>query len=192
MRRFVGMALLLAIVQVVAGCLPIITVKTRTRILPNGVATRETRIEKTRRQADNDQEKLWNERPISEDLGEGLGQGFVVGERTDDAIVLYRIEAPTEQVRRQAEIVAEAATMVRMAIDDLETREKVRHCVIEINRLENDGDRVVRDAIAGLFDDDMKCIDVIKWKDVYELLEKAIDDCEHVANIIESIVLKNN
>lgn len=88
MRRFVGMALLLAIVQVVAGCLPIITVKTRTRILPNGVATRETRIEKTRRQADNDQEKLWNERPISEDLGEGLGQGFVVGERTDDAIVL--------------------------------------------------------------------------------------------------------
>jgi len=113
-------------------------------------------------------------------------------EAAADAIILYRIEAPTEQVRRQADVVAKAATMMRMAIDDLEAREKVRTCVIEINRLENDGDRIVRDAIAGLFDGDMPCTDVIKWKDIYELLETAIDDCEHVANIIESIVLKNN
>lgn len=109
-----------------------------------------------------------------------------------DAMLLYRIESPTRQVRRQAEVIDEATAMMRKAIDDLEARDQVRNCVIEINRLENDGDRIVRDAIAELFDDDMECCDIVKWKDVYELLEQAIDDCEHVANIIESIVLKHN
>jgi len=58
-------------------------------------------------------------------------------------------------------------------------------------RLENDGDRLYRDAVAELFDDDMNCLEIIKWKDIYGELERAIDDCEHVANILESIVLKN-
>ena len=63
--------------------------------------------------------------------------------------------------------------------------------VISVNSLENEGDRIVRDAIAALFDDDMDAKDVIKWKDIYEVLESAIDECEHVANVIESIVLKH-
>lgn len=109
-----------------------------------------------------------------------------------DAVVLYRIERPTPQAHRQAEVIADATAWMRKAIDDLEAREQVRNCVIEINRLENDGDRIVRDAIAGLFEDGMECREIIKWKDVYELLETAIDDCEHVANIIEGIVLKHN
>ena len=64
--------------------------------------------------------------------------------------------------------------------------------IIAVNSLENDGDRIEREAIASLFEGDTKCTDIIKWKDIYETLEAAIDECEHVANVIESIVLKHN
>ena len=67
-----------------------------------------------------------------------------------------------------------------------------RRRIIAIDSLENDGDRILRDAMASLFDGDMQCTDIIKWKDIYEILEAAIDECEHVANVIESIVLKHN
>ncbi len=113
-------------------------------------------------------------------------------EATSDAMVLYRVTETTPQVRSQAQLVATASHTLRVAIDGLEKHDRVKECVIEINRIENDGDRVLRDAIARLFDDDIPCTDVIKWKDIYELLESAIDDCEHVANIIEGIVLKHN
>jgi uncharacterized protein Yka (UPF0111/DUF47 family) len=89
-------------------------------------------------------------------------------------------------------VIAKATSVLRQCVDDLERRPKnLSDHWIEVNRLENDGDRLYRDAVAALFDDEMKCTDIIKWKDVYGTLEKAIDDCEHVANILESIVLKN-
>ena len=81
--------------------------------------------------------------------------------------------------------------MLRESIDGLEKRDGLREKLIEVNRLENDGDRTYRDAVASLFEDEMKCTDIIKWKDIYEMLEAAIDECEHVANVIEGIVLKH-
>ena len=77
-------------------------------------------------------------------------------------------------------------------MDNLEKPKGLDERVIAINSLENDGDRIHREAIASLFDGDMQCTDIIKWKDIYEILEAAIDECEHVANVIESIVLKHN
>ena len=65
------------------------------------------------------------------------------------------------------------------------------HYTVEINRLENDGDRVSREAIASLFDDGIDPMVVIRWKDIFERLEEAIDACEHVANMLEGIVIKN-
>jgi len=62
---------------------------------------------------------------------------------------------------------------------------------IEVHRLENEGDRLARGAIAGLFANEKDAIDLIKWKDVYSLLETTIDKCEDVANLIERIVVKN-
>jgi predicted phosphate transport protein (TIGR00153 family) len=112
-------------------------------------------------------------------------------EAAADNVCLYRISEPTPQASKMASIVDQAARTLHTAVDNLEARDKVRELVIEINRLENDGDRIVRDAIASLFDGDMSCTDIIKWKDIYEQLESAVDECEHVANIIESIVLKN-
>jgi predicted phosphate transport protein (TIGR00153 family) len=113
-------------------------------------------------------------------------------EAAADAMILYRIEAPTPQCIRQSEIIAIATHVLRESIDGLEKRDGLHEKVIEINRLENDGDRTHRDAVASLFDGDMKCTDIIKWKDIYETLESAIDECEHVANIVEGIVLKHN
>jgi predicted phosphate transport protein (TIGR00153 family) len=112
-------------------------------------------------------------------------------EATADAMNLYRIAEPTEYAREQAKIIVSATGVLRVAIDNLEKRKELRDRFIEVNRLENDGDRIHREAVAGLFEGDMKATDIIKWKDIYELLESAIDECEHVANILESIVLKN-
>jgi predicted phosphate transport protein (TIGR00153 family) len=112
-------------------------------------------------------------------------------EAAADAMLLYRIVEPTEYSRAQAKVILQAASVLHEAIDNLERRKELRNRFIEVNRLENDGDRIHREAVAGLFDGDMKCTDIIKWKDIYELLESAIDECEHVANILESIVLKN-
>lgn len=113
-------------------------------------------------------------------------------EATADSMIIYRVDKPTPQAIRQSEIIAKATQLLRECIDGLEKRDGLHEKVIEINRLENDGDRTHRDAVASLFDDAIPCTDVIKWKDIYELLESVIDECEHVANILEGIVLKHN
>jgi predicted phosphate transport protein (TIGR00153 family) len=113
-------------------------------------------------------------------------------EATADSMILYKVPDVQPQARDLAIVIAKATSVLRKGVDELEKRSKnLRDYWIEVNRLENDGDRLYRDAVAELFDGDMKCTDIIKWKDVYATLEKAVDDCEHVANILESIVLKN-
>jgi uncharacterized protein len=113
-------------------------------------------------------------------------------EAAADAMVLYRLSEPTPQARAQAAVIAKATPILRECMDNLEKPKGLDERIIAVNSLENDGDRIHREAVASLFDDDMKCTDIIKWKDIYELLEAAIDECEHVANVIESIVLKHN
>ena len=68
----------------------------------------------------------------------------------------------------------------------------IAHYTIEINRLENDGDRIVREAVASLFEGGIDPMVVIRWKDLFERLEEAIDACETVANVLEGIVIKNS
>ncbi len=113
-------------------------------------------------------------------------------EAAADMVMLYRVGETTEQARRQAEVIAKATPLLKECMDNLEKPKGLDERIIAINSLENDGDRILRDAIASLFDGDMACTDIIKWKDIYEMLEAAIDECEHVANVIESIVLKHN
>jgi uncharacterized protein len=113
-------------------------------------------------------------------------------EAATDSMLLYRVGEPTEQARRQAEVIAKATPILRECMDHLEKPKGLDEHIIAINSLENDGDRILREAIANLFEGDMNCTDIIKWKDIYEILEAAIDECEHVANVIESIVLKHN
>lgn len=108
-----------------------------------------------------------------------------------DLITLYRVEAPMEQAHGLCAILVEATKAVAAAMPRLRDFGDIRHYTVEVNRLENDGDRLSRAAIAGLFDGGIDPMVVIRWKDIFERLEDAIDSCERVANILEGIVIKN-
>ncbi len=112
-------------------------------------------------------------------------------EEVADFMGLYRIEAPMEQAQRMAHILLQACRQILEATPRLRGFKDISHYTVEIHRLENDGDRVVREALASLFDNGIDPMVVIRWKDIYERLESAIDATEHVANILEGIVIKN-
>lgn len=107
---------------------------------------------------------------------------------------LYRVSAVTPEAVALANIIVRAADEIVYLIKDLDKMKNPRSMKerwIEVNRLENEGDAVSRAAIAGLFDCQTDPIEVIKWKELYEHLETAIDKCEDAANIVEAVCLKN-
>jgi uncharacterized protein len=112
-------------------------------------------------------------------------------EEVSDFLALYRIEAPMDQATELARILHQSARALAGAIPRLRTFEDIHHFTIEVNRLENDGDRVVRQALASLFERGIDPMLVIRWKDIFERLEDAIDSTEKTANILEGIVIKN-
>jgi uncharacterized protein len=109
-----------------------------------------------------------------------------------DYLGLYRIEAPMEQSQRLAHVLLQAARQICEAMPRLRSFTTLSHYTVEVNRLENEGDRISRDAIASLFESGIDPLIVIRWKDIFERLEEAIDACEHVANTLEGIVIKNS
>ena len=125
-------------------------------------------------------------------LASALDDVVDFAEEAADYLGLYKIEAPMEQAQRQAHILLQCGRQIAEAMPRLRGFKDISHYTIEINRLENDGDRTVREAIAALFDNGVDPMVVIRWKDIYERLEAAIDACERVANIIEGIVIKNS
>jgi predicted phosphate transport protein (TIGR00153 family) len=113
-------------------------------------------------------------------------------EEVADYLGLYKIEAPMEQAQALAHVLHAAARQISEAMPRLRGFKDISHYTVEINRLENDGDRIAREAIASLFDNGIDPMVVIRWKDIFERLEEAIDATEHVANILEGIVIKNS
>ncbi|MEA2362693.1 MAG: uncharacterized protein QOD71_1838 [Thermoleophilaceae bacterium] len=113
-------------------------------------------------------------------------------EEVADYLGLYRIEAPMEQAQALAHVLHAAARQISEAMPRLRGFKDISHYTVEINRLENDGDRITREAIASLFDNGIDPMVVIRWKDIFERLEEAIDATERVANILEGIVIKNS
>jgi predicted phosphate transport protein (TIGR00153 family) len=113
-------------------------------------------------------------------------------EEAADYLGLYKIEAPMEQAQRLAHVLLQASRAISEAMPRLRTFEDIAHYTVEINRLENDGDRITREAMASLFDNGIDPMVVIRWKDIYDRLEDAIDATERVANILEGIVIKNS
>ncbi|HST42631.1 MAG TPA: DUF47 family protein [Conexibacter sp.] len=113
-------------------------------------------------------------------------------EEVADYLGLYKIEAPMEQAQRLAHILFQSTRQIVEAIPRMRDFKDISHFTVEVNRLENEGDRVVREAIASLFDGGIDPMVVIRWKDLFERLEDAIDATEHVANVLEGIVIKNS
>jgi uncharacterized protein len=106
-------------------------------------------------------------------------------------LVTYRIQNIRAGVPDLARVLMSAAKEVLAAVRILEKRDQVLSHCIEINRLENEADRLCRDLIASLFEQEKDPILVIKWKEIIEVLEIATDKCEDVANVVETITLKN-
>ena len=112
-------------------------------------------------------------------------------EETADFMVLYQIEAPMAQAIALADVLVRACEQVSVALEHLRDFKGLDKYWIEIHRLENEGDRLYRDAVASLFANGIDPMVVIRWKDLFTVLEKAIDACETVAHILEGIVIKN-
>ncbi len=113
-------------------------------------------------------------------------------EEVADYLGLYKVEAPMEQAQRLAHILMQACRQIAEAMPRMRDFKDISHYTVEIHRLENDGDRVVREAIASLFDTGIDPMVVIRWKDLFERLEEAIDATERVANTLQGIVIKNS
>jgi predicted phosphate transport protein (TIGR00153 family) len=124
-------------------------------------------------------------------LASGLDDIVDWVEEVADFFALYRIEAPMAQAQHQARLLHLACQQVAAAIPRLRGFQDIHHYTVEINRYENEGDRVVREALASLFEAGIDPMMVIRWKDIFERLEDAIDATESVSNILEGITIKN-
>jgi len=112
-------------------------------------------------------------------------------DETADFLGLYKIEAPMEQSQAMADVLVKSCEQLALALEHLRGFKGLEGYWIEIHRLENDGDRLYRDAVASLFANGIDPMVVIRWKDIFTVLERAIDACETAAHIIEGIVIKN-
>jgi predicted phosphate transport protein (TIGR00153 family) len=112
-------------------------------------------------------------------------------EESADTFVLYRIPAPTPVAIQQAAIIVRQCEQLHEALGRLRGFHGLEKYWIEVHRLENEGDQLARGAIADLFQGGADPVEIIKWKEIYALLESTIDKCEDVANIIERIVVKH-
>jgi uncharacterized protein len=105
--------------------------------------------------------------------------------------VLYRVDSIREGTVDLVKILVSATAEVTAAVKALGTPDKaLKHC-IEINRYENESDRLCRTLIAQLFDEEKDSVQIIKWKEIFEVIETAVDKCEDVANVIEGVIIKS-
>ena len=113
-------------------------------------------------------------------------------EEASDLLGLYGVEMPTRHAVEQCAIIVQAVQQLSAACGNLKGMRGVQQALVEVKSLEDQGDRVLRDALASLFRDDrIDPLIVIRWKDIYEALEHALDACETAANVIANILVKN-
>ena len=124
-------------------------------------------------------------------LGSALDDIVDFTEEAADFMGLYNIEAPMEQALQLTRVLEDSCRNIAQALSRLKGFQDLNHYLIEVNRLENEGDRITREALASLFRGGIDPMIVIKWKDIFDRLEHAIDACEHVANNLEGIVVKH-
>jgi predicted phosphate transport protein (TIGR00153 family) len=128
------------------------------------------------------------------------GDGYALATALDDIVDhseqaaaqlgLYGVEAPMEQAVEFTEVLVGAGEQIAQALRSLRTGTDLGPYLVEIHRLENEGDRLQRDGVASLFAGGIDPMVVIRWKDIFESLEAAVDACETVAHVLEGITLK--
>jgi len=105
--------------------------------------------------------------------------------------VLYRVDTVRAGTIELTKVLHAATAELNAAIHAMENPDKALQHVIEINRFENESDRICRTLIAQLFEEETDPVQIIKWKEIFELIETAVDKCEDVSNVLESVILKN-
>jgi uncharacterized protein len=125
-------------------------------------------------------------------LASALDDILDIVEAIADRFVVFKITKPTEPAIKLADTLYRASVEVGAGIDRLgQSHADVTEFCVRVNTLENEGDRIMRDAISSLFEQEKDPIAVIKWKEIYENFEEGTDRCEDVANILERIALKH-
>jgi uncharacterized protein len=124
-------------------------------------------------------------------LASGLDDVIDFIEEVADFLGLYRIEAPMQQAQEMATVLRQSARAICSAVPRLRSLQDIHEFTAEVNRLEDEGDRLYRDAVASLFERGIDPMIVIRWKDIFERLEDAIDSTETAVNILESVIIKN-
>jgi hypothetical protein len=113
-------------------------------------------------------------------------------EEASDLLGLYGVEMPTRHAVEQCRIIVQACEQLAIACENLKGMRGVQEALVELKSLEDEGDRVLRDALGALFRGErIDPLIVIRWKDIYEALERGLDACETAANVIANIVVKN-
>jgi uncharacterized protein len=114
-----------------------------------------------------------------------------LAEEIADFMGLYRIEAATEQAIALAAVLERAGRELAAALTKLRNPDDIRPHVVTLYELEHEGDRLERDALSSLFDRGIDPMVVIRWKDIYQRLEAAIDACHHAGNTLEGLIVKS-
>jgi uncharacterized protein len=115
-------------------------------------------------------------------------------EATAVRMLIFQIEAPTERARQLARLIRSGANELHLAMPNLREKKNFRLVnahIVEINTLENNGDRVLRDALVDIVSRRDDLFDLIRWKEIYEMLEEATDRIEDVADVLQRVVIKN-
>jgi uncharacterized protein len=113
-------------------------------------------------------------------------------EEASDLLGLYGIEMPTRHAVEQCAVIVRACEHLAFACHNLKGMRGVEDALLELKRAEDEGDSILRDAMGSLFRDDrIDPLNVIRWKDVYEALERSLDACDTAANVIANILVKS-
>ncbi len=125
------------------------------------------------------------------DLASRLDDVLDYIDTASERLIVYRIKEPTSPCRAMADIIVSITHAMDRAIRCLRKMDPSFHeHAVEVNRLENNADTLLRDSLAAMFDEATDPIEVMKWKEIYETMEVVTDRCEDVANVIEAIILK--
>jgi len=129
-------------------------------------------------------------------LSSRLDDVMDLADATAHRVMLYRLQSIRPDARALADVLVDATGMLKEAVGHLhrinKNREQILRACVEVNTYENDGDRLYHHGLAELFESGTPPIEIIKWMDIYGMLENNIDKCEDVANVIEAIVIKNS
>jgi uncharacterized protein Yka (UPF0111/DUF47 family) len=124
-------------------------------------------------------------------LASSLDDVVDLAEETGDKIDLYQVRPISEAAKSMGDHLVKAGVELAAALDRLEGFDDLKPHRLEIHRLENEGDRITREAIGELFSKISDAAELVKWKDVYDLLEATMDACEDAANVMETMSIKN-